>query len=285
MKNIEQYSDYRIFLADLYQEKKKQTPHFSYRYFCNKAKIKSPSFFKEVIDGKRNLTEKNIATFITVLGLDGDEADYFRNLVRFNQSKSPAEKKELLVKMYADVRKTNEYPVPVTFYEYYKNWYHIAVKKLVCILDWKGDYGLLARSVVPPITRKQAKDSVDMLLKFGFIVKCEDGSYEQSTFFTTASEEVKAIGRKELLHQFAALGDKAIEGFAKEEKDITFVTFHVSKDKYALIKSEIADFYDRIRTKMDYIDEISEDLDQVYQINIQAFPLSKRVKRSSPKKR
>lgn len=281
MNKIEHYMDYRKFLRDFYNEKKKSAPYFSYRYFCNKANIKSPSFFKEVIDGKRNLTAKNITAFIKVLGLDEEEANYFATLVRFNQSKSSHEKKELFVKMYSSVKKTLEYPVPMAYYEYYKNWYNIAVKKLVCILDWKNDYNLLARSVIPPITKQQAKNSVTMLLKFGFIIKSNDGTYKQRNTFTKPSEEVKALGRKELLHQFAALGDEAIDRFTKEEKDITFMTFHVSQKRYSLIKNEIAEFYDRLRTLMDYMDykdsDARKDLDQVYQVNIQAFPLSKRV--------
>ncbi|NLD99936.1 MAG: TIGR02147 family protein, partial [Fibrobacter sp.] len=56
MKRIENYSDYREFLRDFYQDRKKRLPIFSYRYFCIKAGIKSPTLFKEIVDGSRNLT-------------------------------------------------------------------------------------------------------------------------------------------------------------------------------------------------------------------------------------
>ncbi len=280
MDKIEHYSDYRKFLADFYEEKKKDSPYFSYRYFSKKADIKSPSFFKEVIDGKRNLTTRNIKAFSKALGLNEDEANYFDVLVRFNQSDSPQEKKELLVEMYNYVKKVHEYPVPMAYYEYFQNWYNIALKELVCILDWKNDYALLARSVIPPITEEEARYSVDILLKFGFVIKEEDGSYTQSYPLQTASEEVKAIGRKELKHQFAVLADEAIDRFAQDETDITFFTFRASPEHFELIKKEVDEFYDRLKVRMNYsaIEE-NKDVDRIYQINVQVFPLSKKIKR------
>ncbi len=282
MDKIEHYSNYRKFLADFYKEKKKKSPCFSYRYFLKKADIKSPSFLKEVIDGKRNLTARSIKAFSRALGLCKDEASYFDVLVRFNQSDSAQEKKELLVEMYNYVKKVYEYPVPMAYYEYFKNWYNIALKELTCILDWKDNYALLARSLMPPITPEEAGSSVAMLLNFGFIVKNRDGSYSQSYPLQTASEEVKTIGRKELKHQFALLADEAIDRFPKDETDVTFFTFRASPDHIAMIKKEIGEFYDRLKVLMNYsaIDK-NKEVDRIYQMNVQVFPLSKKIRRTS----
>ena len=86
MEKVFTYIDYRKFLLDYYNEKKATTHFFSYRYFFNKASIKSPVFLKQVIEGERNLTLQTIDKFIGALNLNKKEATFFRHLVQFNQS-------------------------------------------------------------------------------------------------------------------------------------------------------------------------------------------------------
>ncbi|MBD3420106.1 MAG: TIGR02147 family protein, partial [Chitinivibrionales bacterium] len=60
MKPVTTYIDFRKFLSDYYEEKKRTTHHFSHRYFAQKAGISSSSFLTRVIDGRRNLTRPMI---------------------------------------------------------------------------------------------------------------------------------------------------------------------------------------------------------------------------------
>ena len=56
MNSIFSYIDYRKFLKDYYNSEKESKLYFSYRFFSQKAGIKSPVFLKEVYDGKKNLS-------------------------------------------------------------------------------------------------------------------------------------------------------------------------------------------------------------------------------------
>ncbi len=60
MERIEHYEDFRAYLRDFYDDRKKRSPYFSYRTFARKAGLTSPSHFKEVVDGTRKLTAKTI---------------------------------------------------------------------------------------------------------------------------------------------------------------------------------------------------------------------------------
>jgi uncharacterized protein (TIGR02147 family) len=90
--NIFNYLDYRIFLQDLYKALKLLSNGFSYRSFARDANLASASYLKLVMDGKRNLTEDSVEKFVTGLGLKNEEAEYFRVLVKFNQSHTASEK-------------------------------------------------------------------------------------------------------------------------------------------------------------------------------------------------
>jgi len=92
MKDIFKYNRLRAFLAEFYQGKRKRPGFFSYRYFADRAGIKSPVFLKQVIDGERNLTRTMIEKFIHALNLNKKESVFFKNLVLFNQAKEAHEK-------------------------------------------------------------------------------------------------------------------------------------------------------------------------------------------------
>lgn len=116
MQRIEFYDDFRNYLRDFYANQKKQFPHFSYRYFCKKAGLKSSSHFFEIMDGDRKLTSKMLDSFIKGLGLDENNARYFTTLVNFNQSKNHGEKQQLLMQMRGMKRKIKQALVSTDYY-------------------------------------------------------------------------------------------------------------------------------------------------------------------------
>jgi len=93
MLHIKDYIDYRKFLKEFYENKKRGFKNYSYRIFCQKAEINSPSFYNQVQRGERNIGPKMIESFIKGLELKFSDADYFRDLVCYCQSKEPCQKK------------------------------------------------------------------------------------------------------------------------------------------------------------------------------------------------
>ena len=97
--SIYDYLDYRRFLRDAFEEKKNTLQGFSYRTFSRSAGIVSPSFLKLVMDGKRNLTPSSIRKFARGFRLKPDEAEYFENLVLYNQAADEEEGEHYFAKL------------------------------------------------------------------------------------------------------------------------------------------------------------------------------------------
>lgn len=91
MNNLFKYSDYRLYLADYYAEKKRLS-EFSYKRFSEIAQFNSPNYLALIISGKRDLTIANIHNIAKALKLNEQEHVYFENLVLLNQSSTDAEK-------------------------------------------------------------------------------------------------------------------------------------------------------------------------------------------------
>src|SRR3990167_7972541 len=80
------YRNFRDLLSDYYHTQKKQKASYSYKAFAQKAGLNSPNYLKLVMDGKRNLSHKNIKKFARGLGLDSHNIECFENLVYYNQA-------------------------------------------------------------------------------------------------------------------------------------------------------------------------------------------------------
>lgn len=271
MNRIVEYTDYREYLRDFYEDRKKTLPVFSYRYFCIKAGVKSPMLFKEVLQGKRNLTSKTIQAFIKGLGLTSMDAQYFIALVHFNQSKNSQEKSLFLEQMLRLRKKVTQKLVPIDQYEYYSQWYYSVLRELACFLKWNDDYSVLANAIDPPIKKTDARKGIKFLLEKGFLKKNPDGTYSQENPALTSGSEVTSIGVRSFNETMGRYGVEAISKYPKTERDIRSLVIGVSSRNYALIKEEIREFLDRVVRLVD--DE--SHVERVYDLNIQLFPLSK----------
>ncbi|MBN1578951.1 MAG: TIGR02147 family protein [Chitinispirillaceae bacterium] len=270
MKRIEEYDDYRLFLRDFIEDRKKRFPFFSNRYFSRRAGIASPSLCQEVIDGKRNLTEKTIAAFCKGMALTDRDAAFFRVLVHCNQSKTIDEQAIYLAELKRFRKTIAAEQIPADSFAYFEHWYHPALRELACLLDWKGDYELLARTLNPPISAAAAKKSIALLLRLGFLRKNPDGSHTQSSPAIKTGDNV--VGVRSLNRQFGELGIAAIEGTPINERYISSMTAGISRKTYEALEGEIESFKDRLRG---IVDE-DKGADAVYTVNLHLFPVSKR---------
>lgn len=269
MDRIESYTDYRKFLQDFYEDRKKRSPSFSHRQFCQKAGLGSPSFLREVIDGKRNLTDTSIAQFVKGLELVDRDAAFFGALVRFNQAVDPPSKQTFLETMRGLRRKVPVELVPLDRYDYYSNWYLPVLRELAIQRDWGEDWTALARSVRPRIRKGEAREGIALLEKLGFLER--DGKrWKQTDPAISSGGEVDSMAVRAGNREYARLGHEAIDAIAPTQRDISTMVMGLPAAAFPVIKQEMREFKDRlVRIAQDF----GQEGDQVYAMNLQFFPL------------
>jgi uncharacterized protein (TIGR02147 family) len=273
MEKIFKYIDYRKFLQDYYAEKKNTTRFFSYRYFSNKAGIKSPVFLKQVIEGERNLTLATIDKFISALNINKKEATFFRHLVQFNQSKTAFEKQEHYSVMLSMMDYVNEQRLTADQYIYFEKWHNSAVRELVCLYDFRDNWDLLAKSVVPAITARDAKQSVQLLVRLNLIKKQKNGAYRQINTAITSGSDVVSMARRSFNSTMLLLARDSNESLPPETRNISGITMGISRPCYDVLLAELAAFKERLIS----IVNRDEGSSRVYQFNFQLFPVSEDV--------
>jgi uncharacterized protein (TIGR02147 family) len=272
MDDLYSYTDYRRFLKDYYESHKAKNPSFSYRYLANKAGVNSSAFFKFIIEGKRNLTKQSIIKIAAALRLTGNESEYFENLVFFNQAKTIKEK-DLFFSRLMEHKKTRKVaPIGEEYYEYFAQWYHCVIRELIVMADFADDWERLGRLLKPRIGAKQAKQSVELLLRLGFLKK-ENGRYVQtepvlSTGYGVSAHQIVKFQIEMLKH--------AIESFnlaGERERLNSSTTFGISGELFAHFVAMIRDF----RLKLMELARLDNKASMVYQLNLNLFPVSRRV--------
>ncbi len=271
MKSIYAYADYRIYLKEYYDEKKRVTRNFSYRYFSSKAGIKSPVFLKLVIDGKRNLTEVMIRRFITALELSKKQSDFFRHLVLFNQAKTAEQKQEHYRVCKSMQGLVNEHVVTNDQYDYFNNWYTSVVREIICLYNFNDEYAQIGQCIIPPITAAQVKKSIDLLLRLKMIAKGKDGMYRQIHRAITTGSEVTAVAVRSFNRSMLEKAISALDHFTPSQRYVTSQTLGVSATAYDVIVQEIQEFQERITAIVNQDERSSK----VCQLCVQLFPMSK----------
>jgi uncharacterized protein (TIGR02147 family) len=270
MKSIFKFIDYRKFLLHYYEERKQNSRCFSHRFFANRVGINSPSFLKQVIDGKRNLTRSSIEKFCGALELSPKESVYFRQLVFFNQAKTPLEKQEYYTSLISMVSGVKETVLNVDQYNYFANWYIPVIRELICLYDFKNNYKIIASAVEPQILPSEAKKAVLQLLRLKLVERMPDGTYREANTAVTADSTVASLAVRSFMKTMIDHSKNALDRVPKHERHISGLTIGVSPATYAILDEEIVAFKNRVKAIVNK-DETSI---RVYQMNIAFFPVS-----------
>lgn len=272
MINVFEFQNYREYLRDYYNEQKNLKKNFSYRTFSKKAGIATSSFLFHVIEGKRNLTKTSVVKISTAIGHDREEADFFENLVFFNQAQTIAEK-TLYYGRLIEIRKPIDIAlVPKNRYEYYGSWYHSVIRELITLIDFKDDFDQLGAFLIPPIRGSEAKKSVSLLQKLGFIERDKDGIYHQTQRLINSkvgAREAFIIEKFQMEMLQVAL--KAYD-FTPVHKRMTLsTTFSISTETFDLFKLRLRE----LQRQFLEISRLDHNPSAVYQLTVNLFPISR----------
>jgi uncharacterized protein (TIGR02147 family) len=270
MREIYQYLDYREFLRDFQADRQIRNASFSVRSFLKRAGITSPSFFKQVIDGDRNLTENTLAAFLTAMNLKPADGLYFRTMVHFCQAKTSEEKQVHYEKLRELGSSAKVSIVGEASYAFYQYWYIPVLRELICLEPFHDDYSALAKRLQPAISVSEAKQAVRTLLQLGFVLDKGDGKFAQAEPLLHTGFEVKSLAVRGFNRQMVQLAAEALDRVPTSERNITGVTMSVSEVTYALITEEIRAFQEKILRLV----EKDPRADRVYQMNVMLFPVS-----------
>ena len=269
MKDVLEYTSYRQYIADYYADRKAKSA-FTWQEFTRAAGFSSPVHLKYASEGKLNLSDAAAQRVAQAMHLAGYELDYFCEMVRFDNAKTDAEKKDAFSKMLsiADAHKAKI--IEGDSFRYFDSWKNPVLRELAPAMPGAKPLAL-ARACRPEITAAEVAESLNFLVKADLLKKDKDGNYIQTEKgVTTGPMEVTPVAVRGMHRQMGEFALDAIEGVPQDERHFSGLTLGITRKAYEEIVQEIAEFRKRIIT----IATREDDTDEVYRLNVQFFPMT-----------
>ena len=271
MKPIVEYKDYRAYMADFYEERKR-TSAFTWREFAKIAGFTSPSYLKLVCDGKSSLSRVTMNRVAVAMGLVGYEIEYFEAMVNFVNAQKDNVKKIYFDKMMAISVANQVRVIDKDAFEYYDSWKNQVVRELAPMMPGAMP-GEIAKACTQEISALEVRKSLAFLERAGLLKQVRENVYEQTDKAVVGSKEGLTLAIRSMHREMGRLGIESIDQFGPEDRNVTGVTLGVNREGYEEIVKEL----DACRKKIISIAAKCGTLDQVCRLNLQFFPLTQKV--------
>lgn len=262
------YLDYRAWLRDLYDERRRIDAFFSYRFMAGKVGT-SHSFLVRVLQGQKHLAEETVDRFVDFLALDDRQAEYFRILVRFGRTSSESERRICLERllMLQGMRMT---PLDLEAVDYFNGWIPAALRSLVPIHP-KATAKQLSDELVPAPTAEVVEETLNRLIAMGMI-RQEAGRWVVTDYFVEPGKEIGKLAIRNHQREILRLAGEALERHAPEDRYVASATFSI--DPEDLDEARV-----RIKSLRDSLLQLSDGARSpgvVMNLGLALYPVSKR---------
>ncbi|XGC79791.1 DUF4423 domain-containing protein [Bdellovibrio bacteriovorus] len=233
----------------------KKNPRFSFRSLAKKVGI-SPGCLNELMHGKRPLSEFYANKIVLGLELDTNERNEIYSLIATRSRKFA-------------VQKTLEDQE----LELITHWEHFAILNLFRMKNFQPEPQWIAERLGIPV--EKAEQSLQLLMNLGFI-KRKGNSIARAvaSLSTTTDIPSQALVKAHISDLKKAID--VLQSTPPEIRDFSSITMAINPEKIAEAKKYIKKF----RRKFSILVE-EGDQTEVYNLNIQFFPLTRPVKESS----
>jgi uncharacterized protein (TIGR02147 family) len=269
--NVYEFSDFREFLAAYQAARQAQDKTFTRSRFCREIGLpNSRSFFNDIVKGSKPLSKVFLERFVKATGMDAQEGQYFRTLAQFNQA-TQAQEREALFDQLVSLNQTPKRFVTAEQYEFYRRWQHTALFALLDVIDFKDDFGALAKRVLPRISVPQARASIALMKKLQLIREDSRGYWKPVAKTLDAGGYLQNELIKQYQLQCLELSKEAMLLDTELSRNFSTVTLSVSRSGQEQIERKLQKFKSEVRA---IAHRETEPADRVLQLNVQLFPQS-----------
>jgi uncharacterized protein (TIGR02147 family) len=263
------YLDYRRFLRDHYTFGKQRG--LSHRGLARRAGIRSPSFLKAVMEGRKTLAEDTASRVAAACRLERHAAEYFVRLVAFNQARDTDQKRVAYERLCTFTEWRRIHALDLARGAYFAHWYLPAIRELVVSEGFVEDPAWIAKTLRPRIKPSEARKALETLLSLGLLARGPDGRLAQTDATVSSGLETQSLELARFHRAMMERASEAIDTFPREERDLGALTLCVDDEGLARLKRALQEIRRAI-----LLDEptYAGRRTRIVQINFQLFPLS-----------
>lgn len=242
-----------------YVSRRQKNSRYTLRAFAKHLQMPSGRL-SELLSGKRKLTLELANKFADRMAYSTEQRlVLFESVVR-ERKKPQGEKTNKNTQGYHEL--TDEILSFIT------EWYHFAILNLMKTKDFVGEPKWIAKRL--GISVVEVRMAVQRMERLS-ILSQKDGKWVRHHDNLVTSYEIPSKALRESHRQMISKALESLEGVRLDKRDITSITFPADVKKLKKAKTLIKEFERKIAMLME-----SGEKEEVYQMNVQLFPLSKR---------
>jgi uncharacterized protein (TIGR02147 family) len=268
MRPVFEYLDYRDILKEAFETRKLSTPLYSYRMLAENFGLDTSNMFR-ILQKDAHLPARCQTRALDFIGISGRSAEYFQLLIAYARERNSKARTEILEKALAlrdvECRRLTDREL-----EYYRDWWVVAVRSLVEVVDGHVRPAELAERLSPKVSETQVSKALELLSELGLVKKASSGRLVLSEVHLTAGGEEKTEAVRQFQRQILSLASEALERFPKEKRDISTITFAVDQEAFVEIREMLRECRRQIQQRI----EESKKPDRVMQLAVALFPLA-----------
>jgi uncharacterized protein (TIGR02147 family) len=283
MPALGEYTDFRTYLHDYYQYKRRESQDalrpYTYAHFSAAANIKSPNYLKLIIEGQRNLSKDMIKKFSKALGHSREEFDEFEALVLYGQAKTPVERNQFL-KSLSDLRVRQQLKkgqIRQEAFDKVPSWVSWVLFALVDQAGAEFDVDKLRDLMRNKASQDEIKKSLERLLESGELVRDEAGEVKKGRLLMSGADDIPGELVRKLQAELIYLGLESLFQDRPQDREFGALTLALTEPEYEQLKFELRQL--RKRWFRDFgVARQNAKGDRVFQLNFQLFPVTKMSK-------
>ncbi len=273
------FLDYKDYLRTYYAHLKLLVGRYSYFQFADDVGFGATGIIHQMIQGRRALTRHNGSKLAEGLGIKGIERRYLLLLIEYTNLRAPAQRQTVFQRMWQLKRETIKDAHDQATLEYFSQWYHPVIREMTAFDDFSSDPEWISRRLVPHVSPQEAAESLALLERLELIqFDPATGRHELASGTVHAGHEVMGHGFVSYHQQMIQLGGESLTRTHASDREISGVTLRLSRTAREKLRSMVHQF------SMQALNEANEDQGEsleVFQLNIQLFPVTKGDKEKS----
>ena len=211
------------------------------------------------------------------IGLCTLEKKYFLKLIEYTNARSSQNATKILVELIKI--KSDIAPKPITEEQrnYYSHWFIPIIGELAALEGFKPDAEWISNTILPEISPKQVEECLEILTRVGVLATDPTtGKIVRTKSDLSTADEVPDQDVSRYHREIIDLGKSALSRIPRNEREISSVTISASEAVFNKIKTMIQEFENQVLLE----EREAKEKDRVCQLNIQFFPVTKKVRKS-----
>ncbi len=275
---LNQFLDYRTFLIAHAQEQKRKNPQWSYGAWAKRLGLGGTATITRIIHGDRHPGPKLVDKLVGYFGFSAREAEYFRDLVQLDKLKTDPKTNTLMLEKLGKKYSTeSRRSVDEKTFQTISNWYFLTIREMLRLHHFRLDANWIANMLRFKVNLRQISHAIQILQDLNLITVDSNGKVVQREGRLETSNDIASEAIKRYHEEMLENAKNSLRNASADEREVSSQTLALNSKNMGRAKELIREFQER------FAEVLEEDQgDQVYQFQIQLFPLTHRSAAGEP---